>query len=63
MQIQFSAGPGGGFRTLRTVTLAQSSGYFDTSVSFPGAGTVRLAFLNSMATSLVPPPPEAWQEA
>ncbi len=43
-EIQFAAGTGGAFRTLRSIPLPATSGYFDTTVRFPGPGTVRLAW-------------------
>jgi hypothetical protein len=42
-EIQFQA-PGGQFSTVATVTKTNSVGYFDTHVSFPGSGNVRLAW-------------------
>jgi hypothetical protein len=45
VEIQFRAGSGGSFHTLRTVRLAPAGGcYFDVSVRFPSSGTVRLAW-------------------
>jgi hypothetical protein len=43
VQIQFRQNSSGGFRTIRTVRLKQSRGcYFDSQVTFPSSGTVRL---------------------
>jgi hypothetical protein len=44
VQIQFQAGGQQGFKTLKSVPLADPHGYFDTSVGFPSSGTVRLAW-------------------
>ncbi|MGZ4229555.1 MAG: hypothetical protein ACXVS6_24205, partial [Solirubrobacteraceae bacterium] len=44
VQIQFQRGSRGGFTTLRTVTVTDPHGYFDLRMSFPGSGTVRLAW-------------------
>ena len=44
VEIQFAAGSGGGFRTLRSIPLPATSGYFDTTVRFDGPGAVRLAW-------------------
>ena len=43
-QIQFQRGSSGAFTTLRTVTITSARGYFDLHMSFPGSGTVRLAW-------------------
>lgn len=43
VQIQYASSAGGHYRTVRTVTLSGGC-YFDTSVKFPGAGVVRLAY-------------------
>jgi hypothetical protein len=42
VQIQFAPGRSGAFRTLATVPLTDPRGYFETSVSFPTSGSVRL---------------------
>jgi hypothetical protein len=45
VQIQFKPSSGGGsFTTVKTITLTDPHGYFDTHVSFPGSGTVRLSY-------------------
>ncbi|MHB8694869.1 MAG: hypothetical protein ACYDHH_26855 [Solirubrobacteraceae bacterium] len=44
VKIQFAPGKSAAFKTLSTVTLPANSGYFETSVPFPGAGDVRLAW-------------------
>jgi hypothetical protein len=45
VQIQFKPSSGGGsFTTVRTITLTDPHGYFDTRVSFPGSGTVRVSY-------------------
>jgi hypothetical protein len=44
-QIQFQPGSAGPWTTLRTVTISDAGNcYFDVPVSFPGSGTVRLAY-------------------
>jgi hypothetical protein len=47
--IQF-ARPGARYETVRRITLSDPHGYFDTHVSFAGAGTVRLAWSGSGPT-------------
>jgi hypothetical protein len=42
VQIQFQAGSGGAWTTLRTVTIANPAGYFEVPVTFPKSGSVRL---------------------
>jgi hypothetical protein len=42
VEIQFRSGSSGPFRTLRTVRITDSRGYFDVHVQFPTVGTVRL---------------------
>jgi hypothetical protein len=44
VSIQFQSGARGAFRTLLTVPLSSGRGYFDTRVSFPGSGAVRLSW-------------------
>ena len=44
MQIQFQRGSRGAFRTLRTVTINSTRGYFDLHMTFPASGSVRLAW-------------------
>jgi hypothetical protein len=43
-QIQFQRGSRGGFRTVQTVTITNSEGYFDVRVAFPASGSVRIAW-------------------
>ncbi len=46
VEIQFAGAAGGGFRTIRTVTLSDSGGcYFDVRQQFPATGTVRLRWV------------------
>ena len=44
VQIQFAAGTGGSFKTIRTVPLSGPGCYFDIAQAFPGTGSVRLAW-------------------
>jgi hypothetical protein len=44
VQIQFRPASGGSFTTLRTVTITDPHGYFDTHMSFPKSGTVRVSW-------------------
>ena len=44
VQIQFRPASGGSFTTLKTVTITDPHGYFDTRMSFPTSGTVRLSW-------------------
>ena len=44
VKIQFQAGSKGPFKTLSTVTIANSHSYFDTQVTFPGSGIVQLTW-------------------
>jgi Cellulase (glycosyl hydrolase family 5) len=44
VQIQFEAKGSSTFSTIATVPITSSEGYFDTHVSFPGTGTVRLSY-------------------
>jgi hypothetical protein len=44
VQIQFQAGSQGAFKTLRTLTVDNAHGYFDTRMSFPATGTVQLTW-------------------
>jgi hypothetical protein len=44
VQIQFRGTSDGNFRPLRNVVIDDAYGYFDTNVTFPGSGTVRLAW-------------------
>jgi hypothetical protein len=43
-EIQFQRGSRGSFRTLRTVSGSGAEGYFDTRITFPASGTVRIAW-------------------
>lgn len=43
-QIQFRAGSGGRFSTVRTVRVSPAECYFDVRVAFPGSGVVRVAW-------------------
>jgi hypothetical protein len=49
VQIQF-APKGGGFTTLRTVTIGNPRGYFQVAVPFTASGTVRLAWSSPFGT-------------
>jgi hypothetical protein len=44
VQIQFQAGARGAWRTVETVAITNSRGYFDVKLAFPGSGAVRLAW-------------------
>ncbi|MGI8414382.1 MAG: hypothetical protein ACR2LV_11545 [Solirubrobacteraceae bacterium] len=51
VQIQFRPQSGGGFRTVRTITIPEpSEGYFDVHVAFSTSGTVRLAWSYPLAS-------------
>lgn len=52
VRIQFAAGTGGAFRTVRDLRLTTPHGYFDTAVSFPGSGRVRLAWTPPHGTEM-----------
>jgi hypothetical protein len=43
-EIQFKASSGGSFKTVKTVAITDRYGYIDTLATFPGSGTVRLAW-------------------
>jgi hypothetical protein len=43
-RIQFQRGSRGAFSTLKTVLITNRQGYFDVRVSFPGSGSVRIAW-------------------
>jgi hypothetical protein len=63
VQIQFQRGSRGAFRTLRTVTITSSRGYFDLHLTFPASGSVRLAWTYPKNDPLLSPgvklnPPE-----
>ena len=55
VQIQFRRDSGGGFTTLRSVTITSRVGYFDTRISFPSSGTVRLIWTYPSDDSLLSP--------
>jgi hypothetical protein len=55
VKIQFAPGTGSTFTTAKTVTLTNSMGYFDTHVSFPGAGTVRLTYTYPASDMMLAP--------
>jgi hypothetical protein len=44
VQIQFASGGSSSFRTVKTVRITNSFGYFDVRVKFPSSGSVRLAW-------------------
>jgi hypothetical protein len=44
VQIQFAQGLHGAFRTVKTLQVTGSTGYFDTHMAFPGTGELRLAY-------------------
>src|SRR5437764_6928615 len=44
VSIQFRAGAGGPFKTVKTVTIKPDDCYFDVPVSFPSSGTVQLSW-------------------
>ena len=44
VKIQFRSGKRGSWRTVKTVAVSNERGYFDVHTSFPGSGTVRLAW-------------------
>lgn len=44
VDIQYSSGSAGAFRTVQTVPLTNIHGYFEVRHTFPGSGTVRLAW-------------------
>jgi hypothetical protein len=44
VNVQFAAGGSSSFKTVATVKVANRMGYFDTHVTFPGSGTVRLTY-------------------
>jgi hypothetical protein len=43
-QIQFASASSDTFRTIKRVPITDSNGYFDTFVSFPSSGYVRIAW-------------------
>jgi hypothetical protein len=44
VQIQFQPASGGAFKTVSTVPIADRYGYFEVRQTFPGSGSVRLAW-------------------
>jgi hypothetical protein len=42
--VQWSAASGGSFKTVKRVVLTDPYGYFDTRVTFPSSGLVRIAW-------------------
>jgi hypothetical protein len=59
-QIQFAPGSSGAWRTVRTVALTDRHGYFDTWVSFPSSGSVRIQWTYpANDPELSPNPPSA----
>ncbi len=50
VRIEFAAGNGHAFKTLRTVTVHDPHGYYDVAVAFPGSGQVRAAWTGLGAT-------------
>ena len=54
VKIQFEPSGSNTFTTLKTVTVAPATGYFDTHVSFPGNGTVRLTYTYPAGDTMLP---------
>jgi hypothetical protein len=54
-QIQFEAKGSSTFTTVATEKISNSEGYFDTHVTFPGSGTVRLIYTYPSSDSLLAP--------
>jgi hypothetical protein len=44
VKIEFQSGSSGPFKTLQTLAITNRNGYFDTRMSFPGSGIVRLTW-------------------
>jgi hypothetical protein len=55
VQIQFKRDSGGGFTTLRSVTITSRSGYFDTRIVPPSSGTFRLTWTYPSDDALLSP--------
>jgi len=55
VKIQFAPGSSISFKTLATVTISNRMGYFDTHVTFPGTGTVRLTYTYPSSDTLLAP--------
>jgi len=63
VQIQYQRASRGAFKTMRTVTINSSRGYFDLHMTFPASGSVRLAWTYPTNDALLTPgvrlnPPE-----
>ncbi len=54
VQIQFQRGSRGSFTTVEEVAITNSRGYFDTHVTFPASGTVRLSWSYPTDDPLLP---------
>jgi hypothetical protein len=57
VQIQFAPKGSTSFRTVKTVTIGNAYGYFDTRVTFPGSGSVRLTWTYPADSRLSDPLP------
>jgi hypothetical protein len=55
VQIEFEPSSGGGWTTLSTATITNSTGYFRVPVSFPSSGSVRLQWSYPSAFAFLPP--------
>jgi hypothetical protein len=55
VQIQLRRDSGGPFTTVKTVAITDQHGYFDTRVTFPASGTVRLTWTYPLDDSLLTP--------
>jgi hypothetical protein len=55
VNIQFEPNGSGTFTTLSTVAITNPFGYFDTQVTFPSSGTVRLSYTYPMTDMLMAP--------
>jgi hypothetical protein len=53
-KIQFQRGSRGSFTTLKTLNITDPRGYFDTHVTFPASGTVRLIWTYPTGDALLP---------
>jgi hypothetical protein len=53
VQVQFAPGHGS-FKTIKTIKITSSRGYFDTRIKFPGSGEVRLAWAYPANDSQLP---------
>jgi hypothetical protein len=54
LQVQFEPTSGGGWTTVSTVTVINSSGYFRVPVTFPGSGWVRVQYTYPPSFNFVP---------